>query len=87
MKQPQKRKLDKAGLVAMFRNVASTNNYRIHVVPSDDGWTVKREGTKRAYAVRESQEEALAVAKEVKSSSEVVIHRKDGSVRRSIKKQ
>ncbi len=86
MKSSQKRKLDKADLVAMFGNAASTNNYRIHVVPSGDGWAVKREGAKRAYAVRESQEEALAVAKEVKSSSEVVIHRKDGSVRRSLKK-
>jgi uncharacterized protein YdaT len=56
-----------------------------HVVPHDDGWAVKGEGNKRATSVHDTQREAAERAREIarNQQSEVVIHRRDGTIRDS----
>ncbi|MCC6504289.1 MAG: DUF2188 domain-containing protein [Aquimonas sp.] len=57
----------------------------IHVVPHTDGWATKKEGAQRAGVVVDTQQEAIARAREQaqRENVEVVIHRKDGTVRDS----
>lgn len=57
----------------------------IHVVPHKDGWATKKEGAQRAGAVVDTQKVAIERAREQakREKVEVVIHRKDGSIRDS----
>jgi uncharacterized protein YdaT len=57
----------------------------IHVVPHADGWATKKEGADRAGKVTDTQKEAIDAAREQakREHVEVVIHRKDGSIRDS----
>jgi hypothetical protein len=54
-----------------------------HVVPSDDGWKVKRAEASRATRVFESQKEAIDYARKIaiKQQSELSIHSKNGQIR------
>ena len=57
----------------------------IHVVPHPDGWATKREGASRAGVVTDTQAQAIERAREQarRQQVEVVIHRKDGTIRDS----
>lgn len=57
----------------------------IHVVPHTDGWATKKEGADRAGVVVDTQREAVERAREQakRERVEVVIHRKDGTIRDS----
>lgn len=57
----------------------------VHVVPHPDGWATKTEGASRAGRVVDTQREAIERAQEQakRQNVEVVIHRKDGSIRDS----
>lgn len=57
----------------------------IHVVPHQDGWATKKEGAERAGAVLDTQREAIERARDQarREHVEVVIHRKDGTIRDS----
>lgn len=72
-------------LSGKFISAGSTKTGRVHVVQSKDGWSVKKEGVKRAAAVKESKVDAVNFAKSIASSGEIVIHKNDGSVLRTIK--
>ena len=54
-----------------------------HVVPHPEGWAVKGEGNERYTAVYPYQDEAIERAKDIAYNykSDVIIHRKDGSIR------
>ena len=54
-----------------------------HVVPSDDGWKVRRAGTDRAASIHRTQNAAInrAIPLAKRESSEVVIHGRDGKIR------
>jgi len=57
-----------------------------HVVPSEDGWSVKKAGGQKASAKASTQKEAEKIAKEFCHNSgggEVRIHRPDGTIRDS----
>lgn len=71
-----------------FRAAASNKKSQvIHVVPSKDGWAVKKEGAHRASAIAKSKNEAVSAAKRLKSGSRIVVHGKDGSIQsNSVKK-
>jgi uncharacterized protein YdaT len=62
-----------------------TNKKDIHVVPHVDGWATKKEGAQRAGIVTNTQKAAIERAREqaIREKVEVVIHRKDGSIRDS----
>lgn len=54
---------------------------RAHVIKRGLGWAVKKEGAKRATKVYTTKEKAVREAeKNRKSGSDVVIHKKDGSI-------
>ena len=57
----------------------------IHVVPHADGWATKKEGAQRAGVVTDTQRGAIDRAREQakREHVEVVIHRKDGTIRDS----
>ena len=54
-----------------------------HVVPHGDNWAVRGEGNKRVTRVTRTQEEAIDIASQIarNQGEEVVIHRKDGTIR------
>ena len=57
----------------------------IHVVPHEDGWATKREGGQRSGSVHNTQREAIERARDqaIRDKVEVVIHRRDGTIRDS----
>lgn len=66
---------------AGVRTSAPTHNQ--HVVPHSEGWAVKGEGNEKYTAVYEYQEDAIERARDIAKNygSDVIIHRKDGSIR------
>lgn len=59
---------------------------RTHIIKREDGWAVKRQGASRASKVYQTQKDAVKGAKKLTRSSEIVIHKRDGSIREWIKK-
>lgn len=54
-----------------------------HVVPYKGKWGVRGEGNERATSVHDTQSEAIEAARTIpiNQQSEVVIHRRDGTIR------
>ncbi len=80
-------KRSKGKMTRKFSKAASTKSGRVHVVPSKSGWSVKKEGAKRASSVKPTKEGALKAAKNLKSTERVIIHKKDGTIQRNTKKR
>lgn len=57
----------------------------IHVVRHDDGWATQKEGASRAGRVVDTQKKVIERAQEQakRENVEVVIHRREGSIRDS----
>ncbi len=55
----------------------------IHVVPHEKGWATKKEGSQRVSSTHSTQNGAInrAIGAAKKDSLEVIIHRKDGTIR------
>lgn len=60
---------------------SATNNQ--HVVPYKENWAIRKEGSEDVTESFETQEEAIQRAKQIARNynSNVVIHRKDGTIR------
>jgi uncharacterized protein YdaT len=59
----------------------SNRRNRTHIIKRGSGWAVKQEGKQRASRVYKTKEEAIKSAQEHrKHGSDIVVHRKDGSV-------
>lgn len=57
------------------------------VVAREDGWAVERKGAERAVSLHATKDEALEAARAVAANhrpSELVVHRKDGSVQDTV---
>ena len=54
-----------------------------HVVPSPDGWSVKRAGAARASSTHATQQEAVDAATRIarNQKTELYIHGRDGRIR------
>ncbi len=54
-----------------------------HVVPHKKGWAVKGEGNSKSTKITSTQKAAIKAAQEIAKNqkSEVVIHKKDGTIR------
>lgn len=54
-----------------------------HVVPSSNGWSVKRAGATRASSTHATQQEAIAAAIQIarNQQTELYIHGRDGRIR------
>ena len=59
---------------------------RVHVVPMDGGWQVRREGTGRAAGVYTTQSEATEAAKSAlrRSGGELMVQGRNGRIRESM---
>ena len=66
-----------------LRHVAAEKN-RIHVIPDNGRWSVKREGLSRASRVLGDKSEAIELARSLArgDSMEVIVHGRDGSVQK-----
>lgn len=65
---------------------AHTGEHRnIHVVPSEDGWAVKKEGKEKPEHIYDVKDEAVKAAKEIVSSKNIrlIIHDKQGKIQTS----
>ena len=80
------KKGSKSSLANEFSKAASSGSTRVHIVPSRDGWSVKREGAKRSSSVKATKKSALKAARNIKSADRIVIHKKDGTIQRNSKK-
>ncbi len=58
---------------------------RVHIVPHQDGWAVKREGNNRATSVHDTQKDAQRAAIPIakREKTEVVTHGRNGRIRDS----
>lgn len=58
---------------------------RIHIVPTEDGWAVKRENSERASAKTDTKTEADKIAREMarNEKGELIIHGKNGQIQDS----
>jgi len=64
----------------------SSSPKRTHVVKRESGWAVKKEGAQRATKVYTTKEQAVrGTEKLLKSGSDIVIHKKDGSIQKWVK--
>lgn len=56
-----------------------------HVVPDGDFWAVKQSGSRRASSIHSTKSAAVEAAKKAaaRDRSELVIHGKDGQIRRN----
>ena len=61
----------------------SPPTYNQHVVPHEEGWAVKGAGNEKYTAIYDLQKDAIERAKDIAINygSDVIIHRKDGSIR------
>ena len=78
----------KGRLVEKFSRAASSTSGRVHEVPSQDGWLVKKAGAKRASSVQNTKADAVKAANGLKAVERVIIHKKDGTIQKntSVKK-
>lgn len=58
-------------------------NERIHIVPHDQGWALKREGSTKIESEHKTQQEALDAGRDLarKDEADIVVHRQDGTFR------
>ena len=73
-------------LKIIFKNAGFSSRpptHNQHVVPHDEGWAVKGEGNERYTAIYDTQDQAIERAKDIAFNykSDVIIHRKDGTIR------
>jgi hypothetical protein len=54
----------------------------VHVVPHPDGWAVKKPHAERSSAVCDLQTDAIARANELAGRGEVLIHGRNGKIRK-----
>jgi hypothetical protein len=61
--------------------MAKTTN--IHVVPRNEGWVVRKEGSTRATSVHLTQRDAVDAGRKIarQDNAELVIHGRDGRIR------
>lgn len=82
-----KAKKNTGKMTESFRQAGSTNSGRVHVVPSKDGWAVKKEGAVRASVVSPTKAAAVKAANNIKSAARIVVHKKDGTIQSNSKKK
>lgn len=58
---------------------------KVHVVPHEKGWAVKKEGNNRSSVVTETKKEAEKAGREIakEEKSDLIIHGKDGKIQDS----
>jgi hypothetical protein len=67
-------------------SMAENRPARVHVLPKDGGWQVRREGAGRVAGVYSTQAEATEAAKSTlrRSGGELMVQGRDGRIRESL---
>lgn len=67
----------------VYLNMARSNgSKRAHIIKRDSGWAVKKEGNSKATKVFKTQDAAIKGAQKLRSTGhDVVVHRRDGSIK------
>jgi uncharacterized protein YdaT len=70
-------------------SVVTTDVSRVHIISHERGWSVQREGAKRATSVCGTKSDAIKQGREIarKSNGELIIHTKEGRIEDSKKVQ
>ena len=63
-----------------FMEALEFHKDHVHVVEMNDGWVIKREGSKRTIQTVPSQQEAMNAIHDLKNVSKVYVHPKIGDV-------
>jgi hypothetical protein len=66
-----------------LREVDMAKSKPVHVVPSGDGWAVRREGAQRASSRHDTQAQAERAGREIarNSETEFMLHGRNGRIR------
>lgn len=65
----------------------SNGSKRAHIIKRDSGWAVKKEGNAKATRVFKTQDDAVKNAQKLRSSGhDVIVHKRDGSIKNWQKK-
>lgn len=65
----------------MAKKATNSKGKKIHVISRNGGWAVKTEGASRASKIYSTQAAAVNGAKKSSKGRDVVVHKKDGSIR------
>ena len=73
----------------IFRNMGFSSKgatHHQHVVPFEDQWAIRAEGSEQVTEKFQSQDEAIERARTIAYNyrSDVIIHRKDGTIRERV---
>lgn len=63
--------------------MAKSKVYNVHVVPSEEGWAVKTEGTGRVNSLHDTQKAAIDSARSIarREAGELIVHARSGRIR------
>lgn len=64
----------------MARKKSSVKSAKVHVISRNGDWAVKKEGKARASKIYRTKDAAVKGAKKFSNGSDVVIHKRDGSI-------
>jgi hypothetical protein len=64
----------------MVRKSTSGKSKKVHVISRNGGWAVKKEGNSRASKIYRTKDAAVNGARSSSKGSDVVVHKKDGSI-------
>src|SRR5262245_7592515 len=66
-----------------LRGITSMASERLHIVPHEQGWALKREGANKIESTHPTQKEAIDAGRTCAQQEEVdlVVHRQDGTFR------
>jgi hypothetical protein len=74
-----------SSLKSFMKSYKGPNPSVVHIIPSDNTWRVKREGTLKASAVKTTKQSAISRACQMRGVDRVVVHNKDGTFKNHIK--
>lgn len=61
------------------KSTNSTSN-KVHVISRNGGWAVKKEGNSRASKIYSTKDAAVKGARSLSKGSDIVVHKRDGSI-------
>jgi poly(hydroxyalkanoate) granule-associated protein len=84
---PAEAQVAPARKMAPAKTESSAKTTVFHLVSADDGWAIKKEGTKTPVSTHGTKKEALDVARttaQAAQPSRLVIHKQDGTIQESV---
>ena len=64
----------------MAKRSTSSEGRKVHVISRNGGWAVKKEGNSRASKIYRTKDAAVKGARSSSKGSDVIVHKRDGSI-------